>query len=239
MSNNYFECKQFTIQQQHSAMKVCTDACLFGAWVAARVERLVPPIKTALDIGAGTGLLGLMLAQQSHALIDAIELDEAAAEQAADNVEASPWKDRMQVIQGDARTVHLGRKYDLIISNPPFYKNDLNSSDVKRNLALHATALSLQDLLMVITTNLSEEGWFALLLPYHRSMEWKTLAHAAGFNLSEEVWVRQTPQHPYFRSMFLFSRNETTANQKELSIREGETYTTEFVELLKDYYLHL
>jgi len=111
MSNTYFRFKQFTIHQDRCAMKVCTDACLFGAWLAEKVNGWQLADISILDLGAGTGLLSLMLAQQNTARIDAVELDENAAEQAAENFDTSPWRNRLQVIQGDIRTVHLGKKY--------------------------------------------------------------------------------------------------------------------------------
>ena len=239
MSNTYFQCKQFIIHQERCAMKVCTDACLFGAWIAGQLRSEKYEVRTILDIGAGTGLLSMMLAQQSTAFIDAIELDEDAAEQAAENFEATPWKEKLQVIRADARTVHLGRKYDLIISNPPFFRNDLKSDDTKRNLALHSEALSLEELLLVIRKYLVENGRFALLLPFHRTAECKELAKASGFYPAEEVSVRQTPNHAYFRTMLLFSGTECIEKHTTLTIREEDRYTAAFTELLKDYYVQL
>ena len=239
MSNTYFQCKQFTIHQDRCAMKVCTDACLFGAWMAEKVDGDKMAVGRILDIGAGTGLLSLMLAQKTTALIDAIEMDEHAAEQAAENFEASPWKERLQVIRGDARLVHLGRKYGLIISNPPFFENDLKSGDAKRNLALHSAALSLEELFPVIKTNLATDGQFAVLIPYHRKNEFAELAIAGGFYLSEEVLVKQTPDHDYFRVMQLFTTTVTTPLHTSITIRNGVEHTQQFTDLLKDYYLKL
>ena len=239
MSNTYFQCKQFIIHQERSAMKVCTDACLFGAWIAVGVERWQMTVNSMLDIGTGTGLLSLMFAQKTVAKIDAIELDEQAAEQAAENFESSVWKERLQVIQGDARTIHLGKKYDLIISNPPFFENDLKSADAQRNLALHSRELSLQELVTVIKTHLAENGKFAVLLPWHRKDEFEKLALAEKFYLEEEVSVKQTPAHNYFRAMLLFGRTEVAAQFISIIIREEDQYTATLTDLLKDYYLKL
>jgi tRNA1Val (adenine37-N6)-methyltransferase len=220
-------------------MKVCTDACLFGAWVARSVVSSEWPVGSILDIGSGTGLLSLMLAQQTVAQIDAIEMDEAAAEQAGDNFENSVWKDRLQVITGDAKLMHLGKKYELIISNPPFFENDLKSEDAKKNLALHSEQLSLQDLLLIIKSHLALNGKFAVLLPYHRKNAFVQSATNEGFFLEEVVSVKQTPKHTYFRSMLLFSAVEVPLVDKEIIIREGEVYSNKFNNLLKDYYLKL
>ena len=220
-------------------MKVCTDACLFGAWIAEQVRSTKVEVRSVLDIGAGTGLLSLLLAQKTLVHVDAIEMDEAAAAQAADNFEDSPWKERLQVIEGDARNVHLGKKYDLIISNPPFFENDLKSANSQRNLALHSEQLGLTDLIDVIKKHLSETGQFAVLLPYHRKDEFEQLADNAGFFPVEIISVKQTPKHDYFRVMFLFSAIKGFVIKTEIIIREGEEYTSGFTALLSDYYLKL
>ena len=239
MSNTYFRFKQFTIHQEHCAMKVCTDACLFGAWIAEKVRNMKYDVRTVLDIGTGTGLLSLLLAQKINARIDAVEIDQAAASQAAENMEASPWKNRLQVICADAKTVHLGKHYDLIICNPPFFENDLKSDDEKRNLALHGNALNFIELLATISKHLGGEGLFALLLPYHRKDQLIALANQSGFFLWEEVSVQQTPVHAFFRSMLLFGRKEVSVLVSTIIIREEEEYTVEFTDLLREYYLKL
>lgn len=239
MPNTYFQFKQFTVNQEHCAMKVCTDACLFGAWVAALGNRRQAIGGRILDIGAGTGLLSLMLAQKISGHIDAVELDKDAAGQALANFSDSPWKDRLHIIQGDIRHIDLSHQYDLIVSNPPFFENDLASPDDKRNLALHSSELSFEELIGVIKKQLSNDGRFAVLLPYHRQEVFKQLAKNEGFYLEEETNVKQTSAHSYFRSMLLFGISATETKINNIIIREGEVYHPEFVGLLKDYYLKL
>jgi tRNA1Val (adenine37-N6)-methyltransferase len=118
--------------------------------MANQIQSKKNEVRSVLDIGAGTGLLSLMLAQKSDAQIDAVELDEQAAEQAAENFANSPWPERLQLIQGDAKCLSFGKKYDCIISNPPFFDNDLKSINAQRNLALHSEALSLAELVSII-----------------------------------------------------------------------------------------
>src|SRR5271154_3865208 len=125
MPNSYFRFKQFIVRQDRSAMKVCTDSCILGAWSATRLH----DAKKILDIGSGTGLLPLMLAQYSHSEIDGIELDHESYKQAEENINESPWSDRLQIMEGDARYYPYKEKYDFIISNPPFFESDLQSPD--------------------------------------------------------------------------------------------------------------
>jgi tRNA1Val (adenine37-N6)-methyltransferase len=220
-------------------MKVCTDGCLFGAWIGEKVRGLKYEVRTVLDIGAGTGLLSLMVAQKTNAVIDAVEIDEAAAGQAFENMDASPWRERLQVICGDIKTVHLGKKYDLIISNPPFFENDLKSEDDKRNLALHSEALGFEELITVIGSHLEEKGLFAVLLPYHRKDYFIELALINGFFLMEEVSVKQTTSHPFFRSILLFGKTGGTAVLSTIIIRDRQEYSVAFTDLLREYYLKL
>ena len=228
MPNNYFRFKQFTVYQDKSAMKVCTDACLFGAWVASKTSAA----KT-LDIGAGTGLLSLMLAQRSAAHIEAVEIDEHAFEQSQENFNTSPWRDRLKIFHVPIQSFDNGR-YDLIISNPPFYSNDLKSENRKRNLALHSEALNLEELLASVKKLLAEPGSFAVLLPFHRAAYFENLATKYGLYLQEKVLVKQTPAHDYFRVMYILSNIDIPreAHQSEIVINDEL-----FKELLKDYYL--
>lgn len=239
MSNTYFQFKQFTVHQDQCAMKVCTDACLFGAWIADWVTRSGIPFHHILDIGTGTGLLSLMLAQQCDARVDAVEIDEAAAMQAAENFEASPWAQKCQVINGDIRNLHLGRKYSLIISNPPFFQDDLKSGDKLRNLALHSQELDLGELLNSISKNLDSSGKFAVLLPYHREKVFLEKALPFGYFPEEVVQVKQTPEHSFFRSMLVMADRQTETKISTLIIQHNSMYTADFTVLLKGYYLKL
>src|SRR5688500_11779251 len=129
MANQYFQFKQFSIQQDRCAMKVSTDACIQGAWTP-----IADNVKDVLDIGAGTGLLSLMLAQRNYDIrIDAVELDVEAAQQAKENVASSPWKDRVEVIQADVTQHSFTKLYDMVICNPPFFNNSLLGDTDTRN----------------------------------------------------------------------------------------------------------
>lgn len=219
-------------------MKVCTDACILGAWFADKA----PAWSSVLDIGSGTGLLMLMLAQKHKGEIRGIELDLEAFRQLQDNIGQSPWRQMLRVFPGDARTYSFPGKFDFIIANPPFYENDLPATTAAANLARHSKELTLAELLEVIDTNLTPEGSFGVLLPYHRTAwfeEQATLSH--GFSLREKLLVRQTPRHDFFRSVLYFSRNrEKFAPTTELTIQNSEgVYSEDFTELMRDYYLYL
>jgi len=238
VSNSYFQFKQFTVHQEHCAMKVCTDACLFGAWAADIIQNDIS-VQGILDIGAGTGLLSLMLAQQTPAMIDAVEIDANAATQAMANFEASSWKQRLQVYTTPVQSFEATKQYDFIISNPPFYEGDLKSVDNKRNLALHSEELKLDELMISIQRLLSANGQFTILLPYHRAQAMIDLAINKGYYLQQQALVKQTNLHDYFRGMLLFTSKPVTAITNEIIIREDKEYTAAFRELLRPYYLYL
>jgi tRNA1Val (adenine37-N6)-methyltransferase len=227
-------------------MKVTTDACLFGAWTAERVGRQVPMaigmgVRRILDVGTGTGLLALMLAQKTDALVDTIEIDRDAFEQARENISASPWKDRINIHHGDARRFSLTSKYDVIISNPPFYENELKSPDEKKNLAHHG-GLSLQEVLHIIKRNITEQGRFLLLLPYKRNDEIDRVINSNDVYIHQKTLVRQSPKHDFFRMMIEGSCRQMNVKTAvdEISIwNDQQQYTREFTELLKEYYLYL
>ncbi|HEX4851985.1 MAG TPA: methyltransferase [Puia sp.] len=237
MPNSYFKFKQFTIHQDQCAMKVCTDACIFGAWFAEKI----PSNSSVLDIGSGTGLLMLMLAQKNKSEIDGIELDLSSYKQLKENITQSKWKEHLKVFPGDVRNHAFPFKYDFIIVNPPFFENDLLSDSEEKNLAKHSKSLTLQDLIAVIDQNLHSSGTFGILLPFHREKEFEEIAVAQQFYPQERLWVQQTPDHSFFRSIMHFSRNRAPAViGAQLTIQEEEgKYTPEFVELLRDYYLYL
>jgi tRNA1Val (adenine37-N6)-methyltransferase len=224
-------------------MKVTTDACLFGAWVAEKVGSPPLKIKNVLDIGTGTCLLSLMLAQKCDANIDAIEIDDEAAAQATENEEACSFRNRIQVINADVKNFQFEKKYDTIISNPPFYENELKSVSSKKNIAHHGDNLSLQELLTVIKKNLNPGGLFFLLLPFKRDEEIRELVYENKMQMKQITLVRQSVNHDFFRIMIMGTIAEdgySEAEFDEISIwDEHQQYTEEFVQLLKDYYLYL
>ena len=243
MSNTYFRFKQFIVHQGRCAMKVTTDGCLFGAWVADKIQDREPGLKV-LDIGTGTGLLSLMLAQKNPtAEIEAKEIDKEAASQAAENVNMSPWKEQVSVMHTDAKLYSTNKNYDLIISNPPFYEDELKSHDDSKNIAHHSSALTLDGLLGIIKKSLSENGSFYLLLPYKRQEELPALFNKHFLLTTEKTLVRQTTRHDYFRVMLAGTHQSNPVKEqhaREISIKnEQQEYTPEFTSLLKDYYLSL
>ena len=226
-------------------MKVTTDACLFGAWMAEEVRSQESGVgsQQSLDIGTGTGLLLLMLAQKNPGVeIIGVEIDEDAWKQAKENINSSPWKNRIDVLEGDVKDHNFPEKFDLIISNPPFYENEIRSATDSKNIAHHSENLTIKELLVIIKDNLSKTGSFFLLLPYKRNEEIKKLFKDQQLHISKIILVRQSVNHEYFR---IFIKGSLIAEEKEtefdeLSIRDGkQQYTNEFVNLLKDYYLHL
>jgi tRNA1Val (adenine37-N6)-methyltransferase len=237
MPNPYFQFKQFTIQHDQCAMKVCTDACILGAWFAEKI----PQGSKVLDIGAGSGLLTLMLAQKVKAQFDAIEKDAQSFKQMTENIDRSKWKDTINAFMGDAVTYAFPQLYDFIICNPPFYENDLKSGNAKKDLAKHDTGLTLEMLIQVIDQNLAAHGSFGVLLPFHRTAQFEELALNKGLYLCEKLFVRQTHQHDHFRSILHFTRYKTNALQEhELIIKQNDgSYSNAFTKLLKDYYLYL
>jgi tRNA1Val (adenine37-N6)-methyltransferase len=236
--NSYFQFKQFTIHQQQAAMKVCTDACLFGAWGAKKIQENKFQGSRLLDIGTGTGLLALMLAQQFNGCIDAIDIDAAAAQQAAENVSASPWSNSIQVHHMPLSDLDK-TGYHFIISNPPFYEQDLRSTDKQRNLALHDTGLTIEELWKHVNKAIHPDGLFAVLLPYHRFEDCLQHAGKNSFSLHEKVEVHQTENHAPFRVMLLFGKEKKLSVQKSMVIKQEGTYSPAFTALLQDYYLYL
>lgn len=261
MSNPYFRFKQFTIFHDRCAMKVTTDACLFGAWCAEEgttktqrregftKETIDTPNEpettnnkpeTLLDIGTGTGVLSLMVRQKNWVEIEAVEIDAEAAAQAAENVEASGF-DGIRVLHQDLRSFNPRKTYDFIISNPPFYEDDLASGKAQKDTAHHSEHLKLDELLLFVSRHLSPNGSFFLLMPFKRHDELMQKLPSHNLFISHKITVRQSTRHQPFRLMLHCTPspvNELIEN--EISIRdEANNYTEEFVDLLKDYYLNL
>jgi tRNA1Val (adenine37-N6)-methyltransferase len=234
MPKNSFTFKQFTINQDRCAMKVCTDACVFGA--STEVEN----VNRILDIGTGTGLLSLMLAQRSKAQIDSVEIDEDAYQQAVMNVKISKFAKNIEVHHQRIQNFESTKNYDLIISNPPFYQQSLKSTDVKANKALHAVELSFDDLIDSVLKFLSIEGEFAVLLPPFEIEKLIQIAQKKGLYLSKKMSIRHDETKPVFRVIATFlTQKVNDLEEKTLIIhnQDGRSYSNEFRDLLKDYYL--
>ena len=238
--NSYFQFKQFTIHQDKCAMKVCTDACLFGAWVANKIEAEKTIPKNILDIGAGTGLLSLMLAQKINTKIDAVELNEDACLQSKENIDAANFIKNITVHNADIISFNAKEKYDCIISNPPFFENQLKSNDKERNAAMHATTLNFEELVLAIKNNLNENGSAFLLLPHFAVNEFEKIFHKQNLFITEQVNIKHTDKHIFFRAMLQIGFINSQIVISTISIKDvaGE-YTPAFSNLLESYYYHL
>ncbi|TWF34837.1 tRNA1Val (adenine37-N6)-methyltransferase [Chitinophaga polysaccharea] len=240
MANTFFQFKQFTVHQEHCAMKVCTDACIQGAFTAQYLASQLTTVPAILDLGAGTGLLSLMLAQHSPATITAVELDPGAAQQATANFAASPWADRLILTQQDIRKMEPGGGYDFVISNPPFYENALKSGHAQKDQAMHATNLTYGDLLTAIDRQLSPAGEVSVLLPYAVFDTFCELALTVGLHLRQVLYIRQSVNHGYFRAVGIFGRTAAGTAVTEMAVYDAEKkYTPAFKALLQPYYLYL
>jgi tRNA1Val (adenine37-N6)-methyltransferase len=230
------------VHQEHTAMKVCTDACLFGAWATS--DTAIQSAKNILDIGSGTGLLSLMLAQASSAKITAIEIEAGAFKQTKANFELSPWKERLDVVHTsiqDYAANNMAQLFDCIITNPPFYEGDLNSPDNAKNLASHSTALSWNDLAKSVDDLLKEQGSWYVLVPTLRAYTMQKIASNFGLFLTEECLMYNDEKHLPIRAMLKFVKQKDASilRNKIIIKNEDQSYTTEFTNYLKDYYLHL
>lgn len=222
-------------------MKVSTDACIQGAWAAKlwRSEALMD----ILDIGTGTGLLSLMLAQKlSDATISAIEIESAAQEQAQENFELSVWNNRMKVTQCSLQEFEPSKTFDAIICNPPFFHKHLNSAAQQRNLARHDEQLSKEALASNVARLLRADGLFCVLYPASEWSAWLTVAELNGLYLSHEIAIMPYANKSVNRMVGFFKKQQSDSNQQtQFTIYEdaGKNYTKAFVELMQDYYLHL
>lgn len=214
-------------------MKVCTDACVLGAYADVDGQRI-------LDIGTGTGLLALMVAQRNPmARIDAVEIDDAAFMQATENTADSPFAQRVHIIHNRIQNFYPAITYDRILTNPPFYTNHLRSSDAAINRALHTDELPFTELVATIERLLNPNGQWWVLLPRYETEKLSDLAESIGLYPGQQLRLRHHMHKPVFRVITGFSFRPVSVKETELAIYEpdGRTYTTEFRELLRDFYL--
>lgn len=241
MANPYFQFKQFTVYHDRCAMKVTTDSCFFGAWAAEEIRNEKSKIRNILDVGTGTGLLSLMIAQKNEVEIDAVEIDNQASQQAKENVEASPWKNSIHIFNEDILFFRRGQKYDCIICNPPFYENELASEAQKKNIAHHSEQLTIAGVLRMIRAHLNNDGIFFLMYPFKRNKEIEQLLRQNELSVIRSVILSQSVKHSPFRVIIKGSnKKENSSSTTSISIwDEHQQYTQPFVDLLKDYYLYL
>jgi len=243
-----FQFKKFTINQDRCAMKVGTDGVLLGAWCPIDNNPF-----SILDIGAGTGILSLILAQRSNAehpslqgelaqQIDAIEIDENAFEQCVENFENSPWGDKLFCFHAglDEFMEEPEDEYDLIISNPPFYTEDYKTENEQRDLARFSDALPFEDLVEAAHLLLSENGIFAVIIPFKEEEKFITLAKDFELYPFKITRVKGTPTTEIKRSLLAFSKTQKQTHVDELIIETARhQYTEEYIDLTKDFYLKM
>jgi tRNA1Val (adenine37-N6)-methyltransferase len=234
-----FSFKQFTINQDQTAMKIGTDGVLLGAWAPIDHDPF-----SILDIGAGTGLIALMLAQRSAAgQIDALEIDENAYEQATDNFENSPWNDRLFCFHAalDEFLEEPEDEYDLIVSNPPFYTEDYISGNESRDKARFAGALPFEELVEAAGLLLSENGIFSVIIPYKEEENFVSLARENELHPIKITRVKGTPATETKRSLIAFSRHKTEDFPVDELVIEvsRHQYTPEYIALTNDFYLKM
>ena len=233
-----FKFKEFSVNQDQCAMKIGTDAVLLGAWASLETNPFA-----ILDIGAGTGVLGLMLAQRSHAeVIDAIEIDDDAYEQCVDNFELSPWGDRLFCYHASLEEFaeEIDDEYDLIICNPPFYAEDYKTENESRDLARFQDAMPFNHLLESISILLSPEGSFNVIIPFNEEENFIKLANNFLLFPNRICRVKGNPETEIKRSMLAFSFRESETTTTDLIIEtERHQYTQDYINLTKDFYLKM
>ncbi|MDF1672689.1 MAG: methyltransferase [Vicingaceae bacterium] len=228
-----FQFKQFSITQENTAMKVGTDAVLLGAWSKTTEGNI-------LDIGTGTGLIALMLAQRTQtALIDTIEIDEATSKEAQENFIKSNWKNRLTSINSSLQDFHPSKRFDLIISNPPFFIDATKAPENKRNTARHSDSLSFYELIKAVKHLLADNAFFSLILPINEAKHFIEIAFEAQLYLNRKCMVKPNPTKAAKRVLMELSFNETTIIEEELTIEteKRHIYTEEYITLTKDFYL--
>ena len=237
MANSYFQFKQFKVNQDKSAMKVGTDGVLLGAWADCNGARKI------LDIGTGTGLIALMMAQRNpDAEIIAIDIDEGACEQARENFMASPWADRLTVVHSSLQDFVKSNteEFEHVISNPPYFQNSLRSGEKSRDLARHTDSLSFEELFYCSNSLSTASASLSIIIPYVAESDVMTIKKNSSYNLFRRLHVQGDINKQVVRSLLEF-RKEIVANYEEelLYIEKGKrhAYSEEYKALTRDFYL--
>lgn len=234
MPNPFFAFKQFTVYHDRCAMKVGTDGVLLGAWTRVDGSRKV------LDIGTGTGLIALMIAQRCPAAVTAIDIDSEAVAQARENILASPWSHRVEVALQDVCTYCPDSVFDTIVSNPPYFIDSLKGPDQQRNTARHTDTLDADRLLQAVSGLLHPLGHFSLIIPADQQEEMIRTAALHGLYPSRHTAVITRPGLTPKRALLEFRKTEGSCMQEELVIElERHVYTPEYTALTRDFYLKM
>lgn len=237
MPNPYFRFKQFTVFHDQCAMKVGIDGVLLGAWTS------VENAKKILDVGTGTGLITLMLAQRSNADIIGIDIDPQTIVQATENINNSPWINRIQIIETAFQNYSITSfdRFDLIVSNPPYFVNSTKTPDKNRTAARHTDGLTHEELIENAYRLLTQTGKICIILPVNEGLKCMSYAQNTGLFCSKKVLVYPKPNGKAKRVLLEFSKIKLPTTETELTIETEvrQQYTSEFTCLVKDFYLKL
>ena len=248
MSNSYFHFKRFMVRQERCAMKVGTDGTLLGAWARGG--------QTVLDIGTGTGLIALMMAQRfPQSLVTAVDIDAGAVEQARENVAASPFADRITVLHADIRLMNHTKgqtpcvenayegqtpcaEYEAIVVNPPYFNDSLTCPDDQRTTARHTSTLSYRDLMVAVARLLADDGELSVVIPFDCKARLESEAALAGLSKCRECSVRTTPRKAPRRYLLAFRKHPATLETTEGVLETAPGQRSEwYQELTREFYL--
>lgn len=234
MPNPYFKFKRFTVYHDLCAMKVGTDGVLLGAWTDVNTSSRI------LDIGTGSGLVALMLAQRCEASITAIDIDADAVKQAQINIEASNWKERMKIFHTDLCNFSPQCLFDTIVSNPPYFVDSLKCSDIQRNTARHNDTLTSEQLFENVSYLLCPEGEFSLILPFEQTESAISTGEKYGLYPTRHTRVITRPGLPPKRSLLAFKKHSEEYIPQNLVIElDRHVYSAEYIALTKEFYLKM
>lgn len=236
MPNPYFKFKQFTVYHDRCAMKVGTDGVLLGAWAQVDNARRV------LDIGTGTGLIALMTAQRSLAHIVGIDIDEKAVEQAEENVKASPWKERISICRKDVVQMcgEVDGTFDAIVSNPPYFVENVHCPDARRNVARHTGDLTFGGLLAAVERLLTEDGTFSVIIPTDAADDFVSLAAGKHLYPNRKTLIHTKLDAVPKRVLLAFGRQICACATEDLVVElERHVYSPAYIRLTKEFYLNM
>lgn len=234
MANNYFNFKQFTINQEKAAFRVGTDGVLLGAYADVRSAGRI------LDVGTGTGLIALMLAQRCNAEIVAIEPDHDSFLQSCENINSSIWSDRIAVFESTMQEFNDIRKFDLIVTNPPYFSDSIRNPDTRKAIARHNVTLTSDDILLHSSRLLTQQGHLQLIMPFSEGNIFIAEAAEHGFFCHDLLKIKPLPTSEIRRLIMAFGRERKRPAEKFLTIEHGKRheFTKEYKKLTGEFYLN-